>query len=336
MSCTSAIPSGAQLALVTLIGSADLVVRDITDISKPVTRCTFKTCIQYCSSFGPQSIGFISRTQVSYMVNSAGGNALYVADLGTKRMTLVLRFPEDSAPMSYAWAPDGSALVYVITSAAGTETELHRLKGGQDQILATMPAVPAVGCEAQCVGEDTWDYGLTYSPDGNYISLTDSIVEPVFRIWTADGKQLNPPDSEIRAWSVWTGGQQYVAGAGGVQVWRGGSSTLFLPGVSWMRPSASGAGQIIYEVRDASGWMHVYTVDTVTTKIVELKKARINPTYLTPRYVWYGGERACVAADHCAAFPTVATGTTYVYDLLTTTETQSVITGVADVWPHSA
>jgi hypothetical protein len=69
----------------------------------------------------------------------------------------------------------------------------------------------------------------------------------------------------------------------------------------------------------------------------ELKKGRSEPAFLTSRYIWYKGERACVAADYCPTGWAVAeSGKTYIYDLQTGTETESVITHVFDVWPHPA
>jgi hypothetical protein len=334
--CSSPIPAGASLALVTLRGSADVVVRDITDISRPVSRCTFKTCIQNCKSFGPRAIRFIDSTHVSYLVD---GNTLYVTDLQTRKNTLVLWVKDaQGILMEFAWAPDGSALVYVLQPPTpGAGMALHQLKAGRDRVLATMPAMPAVGCEQQCIGQDTWDFSLLYSLDGTNVSLTDSIVKPVFRVWKADGKQLNKVDSETRAWSVWSGDGLYFDGAAGVSVWRAGAITTFLPGKVWIRPDASpGAGQIVYDARDSAGWLHVYLVETTTAKIFELKKARGGPVYLTARYVWYGGQRACVASDNCAAFPTTSDGKTYIYDLLNSTEAESIITSVSDTWPHAA
>jgi len=60
--------------------------------------------------------------------------------------------------------------------------------------------------------------------------------------------------------------------------------------------------------------------------------------FLTSRYIWYEGERACVAADVCGSAPGghPLNGKTYIYDLQTGTETESIITGVADVWPQPA
>jgi hypothetical protein len=338
--CSSTIPSGAQLALVSLSGSTDIVVRDLTDISHPVSRCTFKTCVQYCVSFGPRDIRFVDGSHISYIANGGGGGyAIYVADLQTGNSVLVLSLQDAQGSLvAYAWAPDASALVYILQlPTTGAGMELHQLKGGHDLVLAKMPAIPAVGCEQQCVGEDTWNFSLLYSLDGSNISLTDSIVKPVFRIWTADGTQLNKVDSEMRSWSVWSGNGLYFEGAAGVSVWRAGVSTTLLPGTVWIRPDASPAGgQIVYDSRDSAGWLHVYVVETSTAKIFELKKARRGPVYLTARYVWYTGQRACVASDNCAAFPTTSDGRTYVYDLLNSTESASIITGVADTWPHAA
>src|SRR5690242_3126295 len=81
-SCSSTIPIGAQLALVSLSGSTDIVVRDLTDMSHPVSRCTFKTCIQSCVSFGPRDMSFVDGSHISYTANDGnGGYAIYVANL---------------------------------------------------------------------------------------------------------------------------------------------------------------------------------------------------------------------------------------------------------------
>jgi hypothetical protein len=90
-------------------------------------------------------------------------------------------------------------------------------------------------------------------------------------------------------------------------------------------------------VRDKTGLAHVYVVDTATKKVRELKAARSEPAFLTSRYIWYRGERPCVAADNCDPnFPVVSNGKTYIYDFQDGTETESVISSVSDVWPHAA
>jgi len=333
-SCSSSIPTGANLALVTLTGSADLVVRDITDIARPVTRCSFRTCLQYCESFGPNAMRFLDRSHVSYIVNDGnGGYAIYIADLETRTSILVIWLKPEGSISAYAWRPGTSAVLYVKPSDTGMV--LHESIAGRDRVVATMPPLPAVGCEQQCVGQDTWDFSLLYSPDGSLLSLTDSIVRPVFRVWTGDGELVDQNDTQTRSMSVWSGNSLYFNGGGGVVVWRNRTITPFLPGTVWIRPNASPDGtQIVFGARDSSGWIHSVIAETSTGKTFELKKGRSEPVYLSSRYVWYQGERACVTADHCVAFPTVPSGTTYIYDLLNQTEAASAIAAVADVWPH--
>ena len=122
-------------------------------------------------------------------------------------------------------------------------------------------------------------------------------------------------------------------------MWRAGNTSIFLPGVVWIRPHASPAGgQVVYLSRDADGWGHISVVDTTTRVARELKAQRSEPAFLTSRYIWYQGERDCVPADVCGTHPPFhpASGKTYVYDLQDGTETESVITEVLDVWPHAA
>ena len=72
--------------------------------------------------------------------------------------------------------------------------------------------------------------------------------------------------------------------------------------------------------------------------IITVVQFRSEPVFLTSRYIWYQGERDCVPADGCGTNPPFhpASGKTYIYDLQDGTETGSVITSVADVWPHAA
>jgi len=122
-----------------------------------------------------------------------------------------------------------------------------------------------------------------------------------------------------------------------VEVLHKGAVSPFLPGVAWIRPKASPAGeQIVYEARDASGLAHVYVVSTVSGLVREIGKGRVEPSYLTSRYVWYQGERLCTATDHCAVGPVISTGKTYLYDLQTGNEYASIITNIYDIWPHAA
>src|SRR5204863_6956667 len=97
------------------------------------------------------------------------------------------------------------------------------------------PALPAVGCEIEpCPGADTWDFRLSYSRDGAFISLVMSIAgAAAFRLWSSDGTVLQSSDSQPRAMSTWSGTGFYFADGKGIEVVRAGITSLFLPGVAW-------------------------------------------------------------------------------------------------------
>lgn len=307
------------LALVTLRGSTTLVVRDVTDIDHPQTVGTFAV---------PNEIPrFVSATEVSY----ADDTGLYRTPLSGSPKTVVVKAAVGLG--LFAWSSDGKTAAYM------TADGLHVITAGRDlKFGEPLPqAAGGYGCESQACA-DSWDGRLAFSPDDAYVSML-VLSGPVtgFRLWTSDGKLLTSPTSQGPTMSVWSGRSFYFRDSGGVEVWRDGATSPFLSGVLWVRPKGSPAGgQIVYEARDGSGVAHVYVVDTVSMKVRELKAGRSEPAFLTSRYVWYIGERLCVAADQCVTGPTMPTGKTYIYDLQTGIEYDSIITNVYDVWPHAA
>jgi hypothetical protein len=314
--------SSRNLALVTLRGSKCVVVRDVTDISHSTTVGAFDQL--------PQS-QFVSAAALSYVV----GNKLFRVPVGGSPKTLVATTSQ--FVIAFAWSPDGNTLAYVTPGTSGME--LHLVSAGNDRVVAgSMPALPGVGCEVFCPTADVWDLRLSYSPDGTLISFVDSVVVPAFRIWSSDGRLVSTSNSQSHSMSVWSGKKFYFQDADGVAVWSNRAVSTFLPGVHWIRPKVSPDGKtIVYETRDSAGWAHTSIVDTTYGLVGELKMARAEPVFLTSRFIWYRGERACVAADYCPTrYPSIPNGKTYIFDLQTATESASVITSVADVWPHAA
>jgi hypothetical protein len=320
-------PPQAHLALVTLRGSSSYVVRDLTDINHPKT----------VSNLGAISAPvFVSGTEISY----ANDTGIFRMPLSGSPKTLVVK-----AGGAGDWSPDGKAVVYTTftstDSCTGTLT-VHRLRAGHGQVLGSLPGGGCGDCQtiSNCGISNLLDFRLLYSPDGSLISLvTTGFGMSAIRLWSSDGKVLESSDAQGSTMSAWSGPSLYFRDAKGVAVWRGGVVAPFLPGVAWIKPRASSdGGQIVYTVRDSYGWGHVYIVDTTTRKVRELKSARTDAVFLTSRYVWYQGERACVASDGCGARPPLhpLNGKTYIYDLQTGTETESIITSVSDVWPHPA
>src|SRR5712691_180559 len=324
-------PSSRSLALVTLRGSNQQVVRDITDITHATTVSTVGTIRQ------PQ---FVSATDLSYIDHVDGQDADSLMRMSVAGSAKTFVASSCQGVIVFAWSPNGSTAAYVADVTDYTSygaSELHLVAGGQNRLASSMPYLIG-GCETQACANSS-DVRLSYSPDGGFISLVQSFGGPNFRLWTSDGKLLksNEPHMAYRM-SAWSGTSLYFVDASGVAVWRDGVVSSFLPGVFWLRPKGSPAGgQIVYAARDRDGWAHTYVVDTASGNVRELNKARAEPAFLTSRYIWYEGERSCVAADQCdSSLPVITSGKTYIYDLQDGTETESVITGVADVWPHPA
>ena len=320
----AATPSNRNLVLGRLRGSDRLVVRDITDITHP-TSVLLST-----DGSNPQ---FATSTDVSFVQGST-----------------FLRMPSTGSPItvaapchglyatSFAWSADGSAAAYVTNGES--QGQLRLVRDGQDHAISSMPTlVPTHGCVYR-VCADRADIRLLFSPNGAYISFVQNLGGPSLHVWSSDGKVFQTIDSESATMSVWSGSTLYFRDDAGVQMWRDGAQSLLLAGVAWIRPKASPAGgQIVYATRDGSSVAHVDVLDTSTGKPREIAKWRSEPVFLNSHLIWYQEERPCVPADlpPCgASVTTTETGTTYIYDLQDSTETESRIAFVADIWPHPA
>jgi hypothetical protein len=321
-------PSNRNLALVWLQGSSAFVVRDITDINHPFAVSTLNS-IGVPRFASPSDLSFVTDTELVRMPFSAYPR--------TTVASLCL------GSIGFAWSPEGTTAAYVTDDQSQTGSTLHLVSGGQNRVVSSMPAFAwGTGCEGPPCA-DSFDQQLLYSPDGAYISLVQTWGGPALRVWTSGGNVLKTVDSNTRdasvTMSVWSGDTLYFRDNVGVERWRNGTQSLWLPGVAWIRPKASPAGgQIVYEARQL-GESDVFILDTASGTVRLLAKLRSEPAFLTSRFIWYQGERPCASGD---AYPcssgglTVPSGKTYIYDLQTGTEAESVITKVWDVWPHPA
>jgi hypothetical protein len=340
--------SSRNLALVTLRGSNSIIVRDITDIAHPTTVGELAT-MPAPVGYGPSLEGalgqFVSATELSYL----GGptDDYYGLPTSLFRISFPGLFPTTvvkgcQGVVVFAWNPSGEAVAYLISSDTGIT--VRQLTAGRDRVLASLPfGLPIGGCEvAPCPGPfqnpaDKWDFRLSYSPDGAFISVVQSGISSFLRVWSSDGKLLSSSDAQGTNMSIWSGANLYFRDSKGVEVWRNGVVSTFLPGVEWIRPKASPDGRsIVYAARQL-GSAHVFIVDTTSGQVRDLGQGRSEPAFLTSRYIWYEAEPACVAEGTCqSSFPGIAPGKTYVYDLQDGTETESSITAVFDSWPHAA
>jgi hypothetical protein len=247
---------------------------------------------------------------------------------------------------AYSWSRDGRSLTYITevpdtTAPRGSRLDWHLVSGGSDRVIGPAP-IWVIGIE--CGPGDIDDVHVAFSPDGRYISLLENFCGAAdFQVRRSDGSLVG----EIKGtygllplaptMGVWSGSTLYFRDSKGVEAWRDGTVTPFLPGVAWIRPKVSPlGGEITYVVRGKDGLGRVYIVDTGTGKVVPLPNAgRVEPVFLSPRYIWYAGEQLCTTG-YCWAPGTLPTGKTYIYDIPAGTETESRITAVYDVWPHGS
>src|SRR5438445_7824123 len=250
-------PSGAstrKFALVSLSGSTDFVVRDVTDINHPFTVSSLGSQVNYGAKF-------VNDAELSTADGSVG---LLRMPLSGSPKTVVTACGALAFP--FAWSPDGTAVAYARSTPDPQIQKLHLVYGGQDRVVDSMPAIPAIGCEQRSCG-DSWDFRMLYSQNGAYVSLVE-LVGAELRIWTSSGSSVRSVDGNSPTMSVWSGNTLYWRDDKGVEMWRDGSQSLLLSGVSWIRPKASAdGGQVVYETRDAGyTTAHVFLLNTITGK----------------------------------------------------------------------
>jgi hypothetical protein len=328
--------SSRNLVIAKLSGSNQTIIRDVTDINHASTVATVNEP-DWVSVGAVGSPSFVSSSTISYSsFQPLGLVRMPLAGAGTS--LLAIECPTQDI-WTFKWSPDGQSLTYIL--ADGDPNSLfrwHLVSGGVDREIGTAPRE----CICGEIPEDN-RASLSFSPDGQFVSLVESVrMGTDLQVRRLDGSLVG---SEIRGdgsaspvtMGVWSGTSLFFRDKQGVERWTDGDIKPFLPGVAWLHPWASPTGgQIVYAVRGSDGLARVNVVDTASGQTRELSSQPRNwPHFLTSRYVWYTGDRLCGPNDGPCPGATT-TGTTYIYDLQSGTESQSIITDIADVWPHAA
>jgi len=333
--CSSQIPAGHQLALVTLRGVQGIVVRDVTDLTHPVTRCGFS---------GGSNFRFVSSTHVSYTVTtgslgSPGG--LYLVDLTTSTTSLVRAWSSGGyASWVYAWSPDGQKLSYLSSDATGLKW--HVLSAAGDKTLSALGTVGARGVDG-----DNDDAMVGFSADGQYVAVEEtfttqknasSTTPPIQIVRLSDNKTVySRADGTMGVWAA-NGARFYFRTTAGVQVWEPtGKVQTVSAGLQWIRPWPSSDGShITFTSLNPQGNHLVGILDTNGGPVaLASPEPRANPGFLTPTLIWYAGEQLCTTTTPCGFGGPAANGKTYVYDIAGV-ESGSVDIALFDSWPHVA
>src|SRR6266849_959707 len=346
VTCTSQIPTGHELALVTLRNSTDIVVRDMSDISTPVTRCAFKTCSQYCQTFGPLFTRFVTATEISYIVNNGSGSAaMYLADLQTRTTKLIRAWSDDDGSYYwvFAWSPDGNTLSYL------SPTAWRLWSAAGDLALSTLGTMPGYNFNVNSPDSET----VGFSADGQYVALDQSLASQtntaphpskfeVVRL--SDHKMVySRADGIMATWAA-KGARLYFRTSSGVEAWDPASGVqVVAPGLAWINPWPSADGKrIAYSTADAKGnhfAAYLRLTDQPATQVQLSALPRAGAGFLTSTLVWYAGEQVCGPTVQCGYNETnldgpPPTGLTYIHDLATGTVSTSIIAAFIDSWPH--
>lgn len=328
--CAAPPAAGEQLALVSLRGTPGVVVRDITDIAHPVTRCTIT---------GGSEFQFISATKISYIVLASGdqgaAGAMYVFDAALGSTSLLRSWAYTGyGGWVYGWSPDGTRLSYINSDTTGMTW--HILSAAGDRVLANFGTVPP-----RDVNGDNDDVYVGFSADGQYVAAEQSFAGNTRIQVNHVSDNTIAYTSTVGTMAAWAGADAklYFRNGTGVQAWDANAGvTTALSGVSWIHPHASPDGsRMAFSVLNAQQ-NHVGLALDLTTGATHSLSAnpRVGAAFLNSSLVWYAGETPCTTASPCGLGGPPLSGQTYIYDLGSDVETGSIDTAYYDAWPHVA
>jgi hypothetical protein len=316
---------------VTLRSTAGIAVRDISDVSKPVSRCVI-------SGVMGNFLRFVNATRISYIETADNGDgAMYVADLATGATSLIRSWSNGgSLYWIYAWSPDGTTLSYL--SSDGDQVAWHLLSSAGDVTLSPLGSVPGRG-----VDPNSDDAMVGFSADGKYVALENTFTTgssgPRFQIVRLSDRKLvySRTDGTMATWAG-SGESLYFRTTSGILAWNpaSGARVVIPQGPRWVHPWPSADGRrIVYEDADGAGNYVAAYLRLADNQAFRLSpRPRAGAVFLNPNLVWYEEESVCSATVQCGLGGPPLTGRTYILDLVTGTESASIITAVFDSWPH--
>jgi hypothetical protein len=325
-SCSAPPAAGEQLALVKLRGAPGIVVRDITDIGHPKTRCTFS---------GGDQFRFVSATLITYVVLGSGDQgapgAMYLFNTVTGATSLVQSWAYTGfGAAMYAWSPDGSHLSFITSDTSGMKW--HMLSSAGDRVLASFGTVPGRGVSA-----DNDDVFTGFSTDGQYVAAEQTFAGTT-RIQVnhvSDGTIVYSRNDGTMA--AWAGTRLYFRSSAGVQSWDPNVGvTTVAPGLVWIRPHTSPDGsRIVFSVLNSAGNHIGEVLDLTSGSVASLSPSpRVGSAFLNASLVWSAGETPCTTASPCGLGGPPLSGTTYIWDLSSGVENGSIDTAFYDAWPR--
>ena len=318
--CDAAIPAGDNLVIGRVGEDSTIVVRDIQDPANAKTLCRFDS--------GAQSPQFVTATQVAYATAS---KQLIKADIAAGTTAVLATVGDGFGSGQLSFSPDGKSYTYL----DGNAWHLVTPSSG-NRVLTTLPPVPARG-----FNPDEDDVFLSYSPDGLYIALVQTVhtggtgqTAPVQVRKASDGTLVySTSGMTMGVWASVPSRLFFRDLAGTVHRWDSSTGASTMLPLHWIRPKASPDGRwIAYTFRtsnvDGVGYYSVQGNAVSNTS----PPARSSPRFLTNDLIWYIGEKPC---DTCFGGLPTPTGLTYIYSIAGASEVVSRLSGLLDVWPRT-
>jgi len=323
----------AQEALVTLQGSTQPVLADVTDPLHPRTICTIT------GSWTPQLVSqqMISWSATQGAPGTPGPSVIATLDMFTGTSALAAGWTGGGfLDGLHSWSPDQSSTLVYVTSDA-TAVTVHLVSGGGDRVVSTLGAVPGRGINPN---ED--DAFIGFSPDGAYFAFEQTFTGSGdhLDVWSRSGAVFTQANATMATWGS-TASKLYFRqpNAAVVYVWDstgapGNRAQAFGQQFAWIRPRAdAGDDYLAFTVRDSNGIPSVWLYGHGGRAGGQLPNERSTPSFLNSGTVFMIEEAACGA--NCGLGPaTQPDGKTFTYSIASQTETASTIASVLGVWPR--
>jgi hypothetical protein len=317
--CDSPVPAGDALVIGTVTGDPTYVIRDIQDPANAKNLCKFDA-----GALSPQ---FASATQVTY---TTAANQIIKADLVGGTTTVLAIFGAGFGSGQYAISPDGRSITYIDGNA------WHLASPSGNKVLTTLPPVPGRG-----INPDEDDSFLSFSPDGQYLALVQTIRGSGTGPAAADQVRKASDGSLVYSTSGMTMGvwasvpsRLFFRDSGGtMRRWDPSTGVSSMLPLRWISPKSSPDGRwIAYTFRTSSGLgaIGLYSVQSNSVSNTT-PPGRSGVRFLGNNLVFYSGERAC---STCFGGQPTPTGVTYIYEIAGATEVVSRLSAVLDAWPH--
>jgi hypothetical protein len=315
--CTAAVPAGDNLVIGMVVGDPTVVVRDIQDPANAKNLCSFDANV-----ISPQ---FVSASAVAY---ETPGNQILRTDLASGATSIVASYAAGSG--QYAVSPDGTSFTYL--DGAGW----HLIKGGGNRVLSTLPAVPGRG-----INPDEDDLYLSFSPDGNYVALFQTLrtggsgetAQDQVRRTSDGGLAYSTSGMTMAVWASVPSRLYFRDSSGNVHRWDPAGGLSSMTTIHWIRPRSSPDGRwIAYTFRNTSGLGGVGFYSVQSNSVANTSPpGRSGVVFLSNDLVWYQGEKACPT---CFGGLPTPTGVTYIYSIASSSEITARLAAVYDAWPH--